>query len=39
VVGGTLHYNFEKFECEVCKTELPIVVETESGKVIEMLPI
>ena len=39
VVGGTLHYNFEKFECEVCKTELPIIVETENGRVIEMLPI
>jgi hypothetical protein len=39
VVGGTLHYNFEKFECEVCKAELPVVVETEDGKIIEMLPI
>jgi len=23
VIGGTQHYNFTKFECEVCKTELP----------------
>lgn len=23
VVGGTQHYNFTKFECEVCKSELP----------------
>jgi hypothetical protein len=38
-VGGTLHYNFEKFECEVCKGELPIRVETETGRTIELLPI
>ena len=23
VVGGTLCYNFDKFECEICKAELP----------------
>lgn len=23
VVGGTVCYNFEKFECEICKAELP----------------
>lgn len=39
VVGGTLHYNFEKFECEVCKAELPVIIETEDGKSVEMLPI
>jgi hypothetical protein len=27
VVGGTQHYNFTKFECEVCKTEFPGYVE------------
>lgn len=39
VIGGTLHYNFEKFECEVCKSELPIVVELENGSRRELLPI
>ena len=28
VIGGTLHYNFEKFECEVCKAELPVRIQT-----------
>lgn len=35
VVGGTQHYNFTKFECEVCKSELPgfIEMKNQDGKV------
>jgi hypothetical protein len=25
-IGGTTHFNYEKFECEVCKAELPMVI-------------
>lgn len=25
-IGGTVHFNYEKFECEVCKTELPMII-------------
>jgi hypothetical protein len=38
VVGGTLHYNFEKFDCEVCKFELPMIIDVDDKK-IEMLPL
>lgn len=27
MIGGTQHYNFTKFECEVCKSEFPAYVE------------
>ena len=38
VVGGTVHYNFEKFECEVCKSELPMAIDID-GRKCELLPI
>ena len=38
VIGGTVHYNFEKFECEVCKAELPMTIDV-NGTHYEMLPI
>jgi hypothetical protein len=37
-IGGTIHLNYEKFECEICKTELPMVIDA-NGRQIEMLPI
>jgi hypothetical protein len=38
VYGGTQHYNFEKFKCEVCKTELPMILDI-NGQMKELLPI
>ena len=31
-IGGTVHFNYEKFECEVCKSELPMIIETGSSE-------
>lgn len=42
IVGGSVHYNFQKLECEICKTELPSVIEVEfshSTELIELIPI
>lgn len=38
VVGGTTQYNFDKFNCEVCRAEYPRFIEKD-GQEHELLPI